>query len=217
MKAAGISQMIGCRMRSFALLRTTEAVGSFASLRMTKRRSILWLGRQVALTVMILGTTFAYLRSFPAVGPQAFLQDFELVKKTLVIGSTAWTDTGIEVKRGQEYYFAATGSVSLQRDNPVAVCGPEGLNLRTMQQPLLDQNLGALVCKIREKVEVDEDKQTGEKTSRDIGEVFFIGKENRLILPKDGRLLLGVNENVSGDNDGGFEVKIYLRKFRPQG
>ena len=146
---------------------------------------------------------------------QNALQDFELIKKTLVVGSTAWTDTGLDVKTGQEYYFEATGTVSLQRDNPVAVCGPEGLNLRTMQQPLHDQNLGALVCKIREKVEVSEDKQTGERTARDIGAVFFIGKENKLIYPKDGRLLLGVNENVSADNDGGFEVKIYLRKFRP--
>jgi len=149
--------------------------------------------------------------------PQEFLRDFELVKKVLVVGSTPWTDTGIAVKKGQEYYFEATGSVSLQRDNPVSVCGPEGLNLRTMQQPLHDQNLGALICKVREKVEVSEDKQTGEKMSRDFGEVFFIGKENRLLLPKEGRLLLGVNENVAGDNDGGFEVKIYLRKFRPQG
>lgn len=149
--------------------------------------------------------------------PQDFLQDFELVKKILVVASTAWTDTEINVKTGQEFYFQATGSVSLQRDNPVAVCGPEGLNLRTMQQPLHDQNLGALVCKIREKVEVSEDKQTGEKVSRDIGDVFFIGQENRLILPKDGRLMLGVNENVSGDNDGGFEVKIYLRKLKPKG
>ena len=149
--------------------------------------------------------------------PQEFLQDFELIKKIFVAGGTPWTDSGIDVKKGQEFYFEAEGTVSLQRDNPISVCGPEGLNLRTMQQPLHDQNLGALICRIREKVEVSEDKQTGERTSRDVGEVFFIGKENRLILPKEGRLLLGVNENVSGDNDGGFEVKIYLRKFKPQG
>ena len=167
----------------------------------------------------ILGLILAAGLVMPALPshPQEFLQDFELVKKILVVGSTPWTDTGIDVKKGQEFYFEAEGMVSLQRDNPVSACGPEGLNLRTMQQPLHDQNLGALICKVREKVEVSEDKQTGEKMSRDIGEVFFIGKENRLLLPKEGRLLLGVNENVAGDNDGGFEVKIYLRKFRPQG
>ncbi len=137
---------------------------------------------------------------------------FELVKKILVIGSTAWTDTELDVQKGQEYYFRAAGTVSLQKDNPVASCGPEGLSLRTMQQPLPDHNLGALIGKVRERVEVSEDKQTGEKTSREIGEVFFIGKENRILCASAGRLLLGVNENASGDNDGGFEVKIYARK-----
>ena len=66
-----------------------------------------------------------------------------------------------------------------------------------MQQPLPDRTSGALIGKVREKVEVIEDKQTGEKTSRDIGEVFFIGKENRLRSWPPGRLLLGVNENVT--------------------
>jgi len=139
--------------------------------------------------------------------------DFELVKTILVVASTAWTDTALDVKKGQEYYFEATGTASLQRDNPVAACGPEGLNLRTMQQPLPDQNLGALLCKIREKTEVSEDKQTGEKTSRDFGEILFIGKSNRVILFSSGRLMLGLNENVTGDNDGGFEVKIYSRRI----
>ncbi|MDP2916194.1 MAG: hypothetical protein Q8O91_12185 [Candidatus Aminicenantes bacterium] len=170
-----------------------------------------------ALTSIILCASLGPLWLVPSVHPQEFLQDFELVKKVLVVASTPWTDSGIAVKKGQELYFEAEGTISLQRDNPISVCGPEGLNLRTMQQPLYDQNLGALICRVREKVEASEDKQTGEKTSRDVGEVFFIGKENRLLLPKEGRLLLGVNENVSGDNDGGFEVKIYLRKFRPQG
>ncbi len=137
--------------------------------------------------------------------------DFDLARKVQVAGA-AWTDTGLSVQKGQEYYFQAEGSVSLQKDNPVAVCGPEGLALRTMQQPLLDQNLGALICKVREKVEVSEDKRSGEKVERDIGEVFFIGKENRIVFPAAGRLVLGVNENVIGDNDGAFDVRIYLKR-----
>jgi hypothetical protein len=161
----------------------------------------------VLLIALALGPIFAHFFYQQEAPP-----DFELVKKILVVGSTAWTDTGLDVQKGQEYYFRATGTVSLQKDNPVASCGPEGINLRTMQQPLPDHNLGALIGKVREKVEVSEDKQTGEKTSREIGEVFFIGKENGILWPSAGRLLLGVNENVSGDNDGGFEVRIYARK-----
>jgi hypothetical protein len=146
-----------------------------------------------------------------SVAPQEAPAGFDLVRKTQ-IGAAGWTDSGLNVKKGEEYYFQAEGSISLQKDNPVAVCGPEGLALRTMQQPLLDQNLGALICRVREKVEVVEDKMSGEKIAKDVGEMFFVGKENRIAFPADGRLLFGVNENVLDDNDGTFEVRIYLKR-----
>ena len=139
-------------------------------------------------------------------------QDYELVKKIAVPGNVAWTETGLDVQKGQEFYFEASGMVSLQKDNPIAGCGPDGLNLKTQQQPIADQNIGALVGKVLEKVEVSTDKQTGEKTQKEIGQIFFIGKENRVSLPADGRLLLGVNENVVGDNSGEFAVAIYRKK-----
>jgi len=151
-----------------------------------------------------------------ASGRQEVPADFVLVGKVQVAGAAAWTDSGLNVQKGQEYYFQAEGSVSLQKDNPIASCGPEGLALRTLQQPLPDQNLGALICKVREKVEVVEDKRSGERTGRDIGEMFFIGKENRIVFPAAGRLLFRVNENVTDDNDGAFEVKIYLKRETKQ-
>jgi hypothetical protein len=136
---------------------------------------------------------------------------FELIKTIQVAANVAWTDSGIDVKAGQEIYFEATGAALLQRDNPVANCGPEGLNLKTMQQPIPEQNLGALIGLVREKIEIVEDQQTKEKASRDIGEVFFIGAKNQRVFSAAGRLLLGLNENVPGDNDGAYEVKIYLK------
>jgi len=140
------------------------------------------------------------------------LQDYELVKKIIVPGNLSWIDTALEVLKGQEFYFTASGKISLQKDNPVAGCGPEGLNLKTQQQPIPDQNIGALIGRILEKVEVATDKQTGEKTKREIGLAFYIGKENKMPLPADGRLMLGINELVVGDNDGSFEVSIYRKK-----
>jgi hypothetical protein len=139
-------------------------------------------------------------------------EGLDLVKTVSVAGNVPWTDTGIEVKTGEVFFFEATGTISLQKDNPVASCGPEGLKLRTMQQPLPDRNLGCLLGRIVMKVEVVEDKATGEKTTRDYGEVFFIGPAALVIMPLDGRLTLGTNENVSGDNDGSFAVSIYRRK-----
>jgi len=140
------------------------------------------------------------------------LQDYELVKKITIPGNLAWTDTALEVLKSQEFYFTATGKISLQKDNPVAGCGPEGVNLKTQQQPLSGQNIGALIGKVLEKVEAATDKQTGEKSKRDIGQVFYIGKENKMLPPADGRLMLGINELVVGDNDGSYEVSIYRKK-----
>ena len=136
---------------------------------------------------------------------------FELVKKTTHLGTAPWTDTGIAVKEGQEFYFEAEGTVSLQKDNPVASCGPEGLSLRTMQQPMSDQNVGCLIGRVLERTEVVEDRDRGEKTVREFGPMFAIGKEARLAMPASGRLLIGVNENLTKDNDGAFIVSIYRK------
>jgi len=138
-------------------------------------------------------------------------EGFELVKTIEHNGSAAWTDTGIEVKPGEEYYFEAEGLISIQKDNPVATCGPEGLILKTMQQPLTDQNLGCLIGMVLTRVEVVEDKRTKEKSERRFGERFPIGKQARVIIPEAGRLLLSVNENATGDNDGKLIVAVYRK------
>ena len=150
-----------------------------------------------------------------AASPGERPEGFELVKKTSHAGTAPWTDTGIDVKAGQEFYFEAEGTVSLQKDNPVASCGPEGLALRTMQQPLADQNLGCLIGRVVERTEVEEDKDRGEKTIREFGPMFGIGKQVRLAMPASGRLFLGVNENVTRDNDGAFTVSIFRKAARP--
>jgi hypothetical protein len=137
---------------------------------------------------------------------------FDFVKKVPVAAGTPWSDTRIDVKQGEEFFFQAAGTVSLQKDNPVAGCGPEGMNLRTMRQPLPERNLGALIGRVLEKVEVVEDKQTKDKITREYGEVFYIGPEGWLTAMAAGRLQLGVNDNLTTDNDGIFEVRIFKKK-----
>jgi len=144
----------------------------------------------------------------PAVRPEGFI----LVMTITVPGGPGWTDTGMNVVEGGEFWFEASGSISLQKGNPEADCGPEGLKLRTMQQPVLEQNLGCLVGKVRFKMDVTEDKETGEKRVREYGETFFIGPRGPAVMPVDGRLLLGPNENVTGDNEGAFVVLVFIRK-----
>ena len=120
----------------------------------------------------------------------------------------SWTDTGIDVTEGQEISFRASGSVSLQRGNPIAVCGPEGYNLKTMQQPLKDHNIGALIGRIVFLISVEIDEETKEEIRNEIIETFYIGSRSTVVMPIKGRLFLGINESLVGDNVGRFEVNF---------
>lgn len=119
-----------------------------------------------------------------------------------------WTDSGVDVLEGQSLFFQASGGISLQKGNPMASCGPDGYNLKTVQQPLKDRNIGALVGKVVQVISVEIDKETEKETRNELVEEFFIGSEREVIMPINGRLFLGINENVTGDNEGVFQVKI---------
>lgn len=142
--------------------------------------------------------------------------DYILVKTIEVAGGPAWTEAGLDVLVDQEFWFEASGTICLQSGNPEADCGPEGLKVRLMQQPIPEQNLGCLVGRILQHVEEIEDPQTKEKTVKEYGVAFFIGKVGPVKIPADGRLFLGPNENVTADNSGAFTVRIFRRRFAPK-
>jgi hypothetical protein len=129
--------------------------------------------------------------------------------RTIIIpGNAAWTDTSIEVVQGQAIEFTAEGKISLQRGNPQADCGPDGYDLLTIQQPLTEKNLGALIGKVVIAVTVTKDEETGEERTDEAAELFYIGAGSRVDMPAKGRLFLGINELVIGDNAGEFKVTI---------
>jgi hypothetical protein len=136
---------------------------------------------------------------------------FILVKTIRVPADVPWTDTELDVLVDQEFWFEAAGTISLQAGNAEAYCGPEGLHVQTLQQPDSGANLGCLVGRVRQYVEISEDRVSKEQTVREFGTVFFIGPSGPVRIPADGRLQLGPNENVTGDNDGAFSVRIYRR------
>jgi hypothetical protein len=139
--------------------------------------------------------------------------EWKEVSRINVLGNVAWADTGLEVKEDQEIYFSAQGQISLQRGNPMAWCGPDGMDRKTMQQPISDKNIGALVGKVVWLISIEVDEETGEVIRNEIVEKFYIGSANQVRMPISGRLFLGINENVVGDNSGEFEVIIYLPLF----
>jgi len=140
------------------------------------------------------------------------IPEYAAVLTVNVLGNVDWIDTGLDVVEDQVIYFQASGGISLQKGNPLAYCGPEGYNLRTMQQPIADKKIGALIGKVVKLISIETDEETGEEIRNEIERCFYIGPENRVRMELDGRLFLGINENIVGDNSGEFKVTIHLEK-----
>lgn len=140
---------------------------------------------------------------------EALAAKLEPLKEMVVSGSSTWTDTGLDVEEGQQILVTGTGGLSLQRGNPTAFCGPEGKNLQTAQQPLPNRNIGALIGRVVRLISVSVDPATKKETRNELVEVFFVGSESRILIPIRGRLFLGINENIAGDNSGEFKASIF--------
>lgn len=166
------------------------------------------LARFLVLGGAVLGTASLLRPVAPAPQPA----DMVLLKRVAVPASAGWVDTGLDVLPGEEFYFKAAGEISLQKGNPSANCGPAGIDIMTVQQPVPDQNLGALIGKVAQLIGVRTDEDTGEEVRDEIAAYFFIGPENGLSAPVKGRLYLGINEDVIRDNNGEFTVQVFRSK-----
>jgi hypothetical protein len=134
----------------------------------------------------------------------------ERVYRITVPSNMQWTDSGYDVEGDQILSFSASGGISLQVGNPMAYCGPDGYDLKTVQQPIQNKNIGALIGKVVLLISIEVDEETGEETRNEMVEIFHIGSNRIISMPISGRLYLGVNENVAGDNSGQFTVDIRL-------
>jgi hypothetical protein len=134
------------------------------------------------------------------------------LEKTIAVAADAgWVDTAIDVSPGDVLHFAATGEINLQKGNPEAVCGPGGIDLVTVDQPVPNANLGILIGKLAQPVAKRVDKDTGAETTDEIFIMFVVGEEGSFTASFKGRIYLGVNENVLKDNGGAFSVVIVRR------
>ncbi|MBN1272794.1 MAG: M48 family metalloprotease [Candidatus Aminicenantes bacterium] len=136
----------------------------------------------------------------------------DTVLKLKVLGIADWTDTGLDVYEGQQVTFLASGAISLQKGNPTAYSRPDGLTLKTFQQPIPGENFGALIGKVVQLVSIEIDEETGKEKREEIIKMFYIGGENTVQMPIAGRLFLGINEDVLGDNSGEYLVEIVLNR-----
>jgi hypothetical protein len=134
-----------------------------------------------------------------------------LEKPVAVAADAGWVDTGIDVAPGEVILFRAAGEVNLQKGNPEATCGPDGLDLVTVDQPIPDANLGALIGKVAQLVASRPDEDSGQEIRDEVFVLFLVGSERAVAAPLKGRLYLGVNENVHRDNAGEFSVVVVRR------
>jgi hypothetical protein len=115
-------------------------------------------------------------------------------RSVVVPSNVEWTNTGINVTRGQHLRFETSGEIllSFSRDDASRASG----SVRSRQDdksPVPTLPVGALIGRIAN------------------GRPFAIGDTtNTVDMPAGGRLFLGVNDDHVTDNSGNFVVKIWV-------
>jgi hypothetical protein len=107
----------------------------------------------------------------------------------LVQANQQWNDAGITVKKGDRVSFSTSGQISYGQ---AMTAGPDGdATVRRPDYPVAAMPVGGLIGRVGN------------------GTPFPIGSNAQpIVMPNDGRLMLGVNDNEMGDNSGAFTVAV---------
>jgi len=107
-----------------------------------------------------------------------------------VKGDSAWTDTGITVRRGQVVRFTVRGEVKYAPGaNDIA--SPMGNQAyKNPQFPVPATGAGGLIGRVGN------------------GAPFAISANRTVTMPEDGTLMLGINDDNTSDNSGAFYVTV---------
>lgn len=108
-----------------------------------------------------------------------------------VQANQAWNDGGITVKKGDRVSFHAAGQISFGA-NPGTTAGPDGNgSIRNPRYPVPAMPVGGLIGRVGTSAP------------------FPIGSNTQpIVMPADGRLMLGINDNQITDNSGAFTVTV---------
>ncbi len=110
-------------------------------------------------------------------------------RQIVVDARQPWTDTGIDVRAGQQIYFSSQGETRWGRDRRDGAAGERNSPLNP-NRPLPDRPAAALIGRIGDR-----------------NEYFFIGGDSGPFRARDsGRLYLGINDDVLTDNSGNLRV-----------
>jgi hypothetical protein len=115
-----------------------------------------------------------------------------------VPGTSRGTDSGLDVRAGDQITFTASGSIVAGRN--IGSVGPEGGRVTGFgsivgTKPVPSAGPGALIAYLR--------LADGQASS-----AFLIGNQLTYTATADGRLYLGINDDNYSDNSGSFSVVI---------
>ncbi len=113
-----------------------------------------------------------------------------------VPGTSRGTDTGIDVRAGDQIIFAATGTiVAGRRVGEVTPDGARTSGIGINVRPVPTAGVGALIAYIR-------------LPNGQMSQAYLIGSSLTTTVPTDGRLFLAINDDDYSDNSGSFSVRI---------
>ena len=118
-----------------------------------------------------------------------------LDKYVQVNANSRETDTGIDLRAGDRVSFNAGGSVYSRGTDAISPEGNRYYDKRGESYPMRDAAFGSLVGYIR--------------TNYGQTRPFYIGSTQTITVPESGRLILMVNDNDYGDNNGFFRVRVF--------
>jgi hypothetical protein len=112
-------------------------------------------------------------------------------RQVVVNARDQWTDTGIDVRSGQQIYFSSQGETRWGHDRKDGAEGERNSPLNP-NRPLPDRPAAALIGRIGDR-----------------NQIFFIGADSAPFRARDtGRLYLGINDDVLTDNSGNLRVTV---------
>lgn len=117
----------------------------------------------------------------------------------MVDANRQWTDTGLNIRKGDRVAFRTTGAIRFGTSEDMSA-GPDGSASpnapRGPQFPVPEMPVGGLIGRVGNTP-------------------FAIGSNSApIIMPADGRLYLGVNDDNYGDNSGAFGVVVSVQARR---
>ncbi len=114
-------------------------------------------------------------------------------REVAVAANVAWNDTGVDVRGGQDVYFASRGRVRWGPNRRDGAAGEKN-SPTNANRPIPRRPAAALIGKI----------------GADSTDYFFIGDDQGAIRMRGrGRLFLGINDDYLQDNSGALTVTVY--------